>query len=297
MEYLIGIDLGGTKTEIVLLEKLTMAVIDRHRISTNAYLGYDQIVINIKELVERIEQSHSIKLSHIGIGTPGTIDKATSLMKNCNTTCLNGRNLKRDLEIALGKQVNISNDANCFAIAEEKMGAAHRLNAAVVIGLIMGTGTGSGIVVNGKILSGLHGIGGEWGHNYLDMSGGDCYCGNQGCVEMVISGPALERFYQSKTGVVKRMDEIVEAYRNNSDNYATETMLRLFKYFGKAVAVLVNILDPDIIIIGGGLGNIDELYILGRDEVKKHVFNKELNTIFIKPTLGDSAGVFGAALL
>jgi predicted NBD/HSP70 family sugar kinase len=220
-------------------------------------------------------------------------------MKNSNTICLNGKNLKKDLENLLNKSVIVSNDANCFAIAEATLGSAHKINpqSEVVVGLILGTGCGSGVVVNGKIIHGMHGLSGEWGHNFLDSSGGQCYCGRVGCVETIISGPALEKYYQKLTGHAVNMATIVDNYRIGLDLASLETMERFFYFFGKAVAVLVNILDPEIIVVGGGLGQIDELYVDGRTEVAKYIFNHELKTHFVKPTLGDSAGVFGAALL
>lgn len=169
--------------------------------------------------------------------------------------------------------------------------------AKVVFGMIMGTGCGGGLVVDGKIISGRQGIGGEWGHNFLDESGGPCYCGKTGCVENVISGPALQKYYTQLTGRQVTMGDIVSNYRSGNDAAATGTMERLFHFFGRAVSVIINIVDPDAIVIGGGLGNIDELYNSGVNEVRKHVFNHRLDTQFFKPALGDSAGVFGAAYL
>lgn len=299
MALLLGVDLGGTKVEAAVIDSDTMMVIARHRIATEAHLGYDHILGRIASVITKVEEMSQTRFEKVGIATPGTLEPSSQTMKNCNTTALNGRMLKADLENLIQKTVTLSNDANCFAIAEAKMGAAFKINptANVVLGLIMGTGTGSGIVVNGKILSGLHGIGGEWGHNFLDDSGGACYCGRSGCVEMVISGPALETYYFNKAGVNKKMNDIVDSYRLENDVVAIATMERLFVNFGKAVAVLINVIDPDVIVIGGGLGNIDELYSIGKSEVAKHVFNHELITVFTKPLLGDSAGVFGAALL
>jgi small GTP-binding protein len=170
-------------------------------------------------------------------------------------------------------------------------------NAEVIFGIIMGTGVGGGIVVNHKVINGRHGLGGEWGHNFLDESGGMCYCGRVGCVETMISGPALERFYLKQSGNALKLKEIVSNYETGNDSAAELTMKQLVTYFGKAVGPIINIIDPEAIVIGGGVGNIDILYTEGVEEVKKYVFNSRLDTMFLKPTLGDSAGVFGAAIL
>jgi predicted NBD/HSP70 family sugar kinase len=165
-----------------------------------------------------------------------------------------------------------------------------------VFGVILGTGVGGGLVVRGELINGRHGIGGEWGHNFLHESGGSCYCGKTGCVENVISGKALEAYHSKTFGERKILKQIyVEHLAGNAN--ATKTIDRLIKYFGQAISVVINIVDPDIIIIGGGVGNIDLLYSAGVEEVKKHIFNPVLETKFCKPELGDSAGVFGAAFL
>jgi fructokinase len=195
--------------------------------------------------------------------------------------------------------IKMANDANCFAISETHFGvvADHLEEPEAVFGVILGTGVGGGLVVNGKIVNGLQGIGGEWGHNFLDDSGGPCYCGHFGCVETIISGPKLEKFYSDRSGEYLPLPAIVELFYENCDPYANETINRLIHFFGKAIAVVINIVDPQAIVLGGGVGNIDLLYTLGREEVAKHVFNNRLDTLFLKPKLGDSAGVFGAALL
>jgi predicted NBD/HSP70 family sugar kinase len=231
----------------------------------------------------------------IGVATPGAIEPATGTLKNSNTVCLNGRPLATDLSSALGVDVRLANDANCFALAEATLGAAR--NRGVVIGLILGTGVGSGIVVHGRVLQGLHGIAGEWGHNPMRGETTPCYCGRSGCVETVISGPALERFYRARTADRVTLPEIV-ARAATGDAYAVETLGRLADKFGEAIAAVINIIDPDAIVIGGGVGNIDCLYDdVTRDAIRRHLFNPELRTELLRPTLGDSAGVFGAALL
>lgn len=295
-----GIDLGGTKIEGIILEdRESMRVLKRMRIPTDAHRGYINIVRQMYKLIETLTAEVGIRPGKIGICTPGTLDPINQTMKNCNTTELNGMPLKRDLENMLGIPIELANDANCFAVAEANMGAVIEVlpEASVVFGVIMGTGVGGGVVVNGKVLNGRQGIAGEWGHNFLDESGGACYCGKTGCVEQIISGPALEKYYNSIVGTDLKLPEIVEKHQSGEDEIATQTVNRLIKFFGKGIANVINILDPDAIVIGGGVGNIDLLYSEGVREVEKHVFNNRLDTIFLKPRLGDSAGVFGAALL
>ncbi len=295
-----GIDLGGTKIEGVILEdRETTNVFKRLRIPTEAHKGYDHIIDQIARVLEVLTSETGIKPGRLGIGTPGALEPSTQLMKNSNTTVLNGRAFKRDLEIALGLPVFLANDANCFVMAESHMGVVQEEapDAEVIFGAIMGTGVGGGLVVNGKILNGRQGIAGEWGHNFLDKSGGTCYCGKRGCVETIISGPALEKYYENLMGVQLGLSEIIERYKQGEDEVAEKTIKRLLEFFGKGMANVINILDPDVIILGGGLGNIDLLYSEGIWEVEKHIFNDRLETKFLRPSLGDSAGVFGAALL
>ena len=191
-------------------------------------------------------------------------------------------------------------DANCFAIAEFELGIVRESlpDAQNVFGVIMGTGVGGGLIANGRLVEGRHGIAGEWGHNFLDESGGPVLLRPaQVCVENIISGPALEGFYASQSGQQIRLPEILQRYRDGQDQAAKATVERLIHFFGKAIASLINIIDPDAIVLGGGLGNIDLLYTEGVQSVEKFVFNYNLKTAFLKPKLGDSAGVFGAALL
>jgi predicted NBD/HSP70 family sugar kinase len=231
----------------------------------------------------------------MGFATPGTVEPATGVMKNCNTVALNGRALRDDLAKSLGVEAHLANDANCFALAESLLGAGR--GRRVVMGLILGTGVGGGIVVDGRVLEGLHGIAGEWGHNPMRDEHTPCYCGRKGCVETVISGPALERVYCGLTGEPVRLEEIVSRALRG-DAAAVTTLERLRSKFGEAIAAVINIIDPDAIVIGGGVGNIDALYdATTYSAVERHLFNPMLRTEFLKPLLGDSAGVFGAALL
>lgn len=299
MDTLWGIDLGGTKIEAVVLELAsTPKIINRQRIPTEADKGYEHIISQIKTLVDRVIADTGLKPKKIGLGTPGALDPHGQTIKNSNTVCLIGKPFKKDLEAELGIPAIFANDANCFALAECQMGIVQDVmpEAEVVFGIIMGTGVGGGIVVNGKIINGRHGIGGEWGHNFLDASGGKCYCGQVGCTETVIAGPHLERYYRSIGGEAGiRLPEIYQRHLDRSDAQATQTMERLIHFFGRGVSQIINLLDPDVIMIGGGVGNIDLLYTEGVEEVKKYIFNHRLDTLFVRPKLGDSAGVFGAA--
>lgn len=296
-----GIDLGGTKIEGVILPSLNEATpILRMRIDAESGKGYAHILERIRLLIAQMQEQSGLRPTKIGFGTPGVLDPVLKTMKNCNSTALNGQPLQADLENILGIPVVLANDANCFALAETHWGIVKQKfdGAAVVFGIIMGTGVGGGIVVNGKLWNGRHGIAGEWGHNFLDESGGPCYCGKSGCVETVLSGPALERFHQSISGRKATLKEITQNYLSEQpDDAAKQTIERLALFFGKAVSVVTNLLDPDIIVVGGGVGNIDVLYTSGIDSLRRHIFNNRLDVEVCKPALGDSAGVFGAAAL
>jgi len=292
-----GIDVGGTKIEgIVLRDKSPDSVIARHRIDTEGSGGYDHVLSRIESLIHHLAKETGHQPSAIGFGTPGAIDPGTGLLKNSNTLCLNDHPLDIDLEKKLNVRVAIANDANCFALAEYHLGIVAQKfpESKVAFGVIMGTGVGGGIVVNGRIIKGHHGIGGEWGHMFLDDSGEDCYCGRHGCVETIISGPALQRFYFSKTGINKKLADILST---KDDPASANVKERLLFFFGKALGQVINVLDPDIIILGGGLGKIDFLYTEGVKSASHHIFNPVLTTPVVSPILGDSAGVFGAAML
>jgi predicted NBD/HSP70 family sugar kinase len=298
-ESLWGIDLGGTKIECVVLDKQSLEIKERQRIPTLGNEGYETVLQQIKKLVDQVSTKIGTRPERIGIGTPGSINPYTQQLRNCNSVYLNGQTFQKDVQQLLDVQVITSNDANCFALSEYNLGVIPEAyaDAKVVFGVIMGTGVGGGLVVNGQIIHGANGIGGEWGHNYLDVSGGDCYCGKIGCVERVISGPALESYYASLSGSQKSLKDIVALYRASDDQHAHETMERLYLNFGKAISCIINIVDPDVIVIGGGVGNIDELYTKGVESAKKFIFSDYVNTQFIKPKYGDSSGVLGAAFL
>jgi len=294
-----GIDLGGTKIEGVILhsEGISNPIV-RTRIDTESFKGYDHIIHQIAKLVEMMKEQSGLQPGKIGFGTPGVLDPVLQTMKNCNSTALNGMPLKKDLEEKLNIPVVLANDANCFALAETRWGAVKEKcpEAQIVFGIIMGTGVGGGIVINNHVWNGKHGIAGEWGHNFLDESGGNCYCGKIGCVETVISGPATERYCEKLNGEKISLKEINKRY-GEGNKAARQTIERLCHFFGKAVSVIVDILDPDVIVIGGGVGNIDALYTDGVEALKKYIFNNRVDVPILKPILGDSAGVFGAAAL
>lgn len=291
--------MGGTKIEgVILRDKDDPEVLTRLRVPTEKEGGYEHIIGQIGKLVDLMHRESGLQPGIIGMGHPGALDPQTQTMKNSNTTVVNGMPFKRDLEAALGIPFVLANDANCFAVAEANMGAVktHMPDARIVFGVIMGTGVGGGIVIDGKVWNGRQGIGGEWGHSYLDDSGGVCYCGKTGCVETLLCGPATERYYAGINGVRRPLPEIVQRY-DAGDPAAVETLDRLMHFFGKGMSNVINILDPDVIVLGGGVGNMNLLYSAGVEKVKKFVFNLRLDTVFLRPELGDSAGVFGAAYL
>jgi len=293
-----GIDLGGTKVECAVLDS-NLHTIVRKRIATEADKGYLHILLQIKKLIDLVSDNVGERPQAVGFATPGALEPDTKKMKNCNTVCMNGMPMRDDLEKTLEVPVKLENDANCFALAEALMGAGKSYaNAEVIFGVILGTGVGGGLIVNKKIIEGHHGIGGEWGHNILEENGDPCYCGKRGCVEKVISGPGLQSYYARISGQALPLKDIVERHLLGIDEYASKTIERLLENYGRAISVLVNIIDPDLFVIGGGVGNIDLLYTEGYERIKKYVFNNgRLTTPICKPVLGDSAGVFGAALL
>jgi len=286
--YKIGVDLGGTKTEAILLDD-NLNVLERKRIQTPQN-NYQEIVNSISSLV--LEMSLNISDFSFGICTPGAISKQTGLIKNSNTQCLIGKSLKEDLENKLGKKISIENDANCFAMAEAKMGVASGFG--VVFGVIMGTGVGGGIVIDGKLHPGRTNIGGEWGHHTLHRNGNSCYCGKIGCVETYISGPALEKQWTRLTGKSQTLPEILLNINNEIGQKWKDEFL---ENFGYGLANVIDILDPDVIVLGGGLSNIDFLYTEGKESVYSRVFSDSIDTPILKNKLGDSAGVYGAAIL
>ncbi|WP_016939497.1 MULTISPECIES: ROK family protein [Nitrosopumilus] len=288
MLYKLGVDLGGTKIEAILLDD-SLYVLERKRVPTPQE-NYHKIIDTISNLVSEI--TSDVSDFSLGICTPGAISKQTGLIKNSNTQCLIGKPLKEDLEEKLHKKISMENDANCFVMAESKLGAAKKF--ASVFGVIMGTGVGGGISINGKLHSGRTNIAGEWGHHTLHRNGNPCYCGKTGCVETYISGPALEKRWEIMTGEKKSMPEILS---NIDGDVAQKWKNEFLENFGFGLANVIDILDPDAIVLGGGLSNIDFLYTEGKKSVYEKVFSDLVDTPILKNKLGDSAGVYGAALL
>ena len=298
MEHLWGIDLGGTKIEgAVLNADAPDRPVCRLRVPTESGEGYDHIRAQIAKLVKMIGAESGLPLpKRIGMGTPGVIDPHTGKLKNSNTQCLNHQRLQDDIEADLGLKTVMANDANCFALAEATMGAARGFPT--VFGVILGTGVGGGIVVDGQVLNGCHGIAGEWGQIVLDPQGPLSNYGTCGTVEAFIAGPALERFYAEQSGQTRKLKEIAERAQAGNDPDAHATLERLTDYFAQALGIIIDVLDPHAIVLGGGVGNIDALYTAEtREKITAAIFNPTFEAALLKPALGDSAGVFGAAML
>jgi fructokinase len=293
MTLRIGIDLGGTKTEGILMDTLGN-IVHRERRATPVAAGYAAILENIETLVRSLDARAGTRCS-VGIGTPGAVSTRTGCLKNSNTVCLNGKPIKQDLEQRLAREVRIANDANCFALSEALDGAGR--GAPVVFGVIMGTGVGGGIVVRGELIEGLQHIAGEWGHNVLETDGPECYCGKRGCVETLLSGPGLLRDYRTNSGGADADTRAIVARAEAGDAVAKAAMRRYLDRFGRALSVVINILDPDVIVLGGGMSNIGRLYSDGRARISRYVFNDELRTRIVPNVHGDSSGVRGAAQL
>ncbi len=285
----IGIDLGGTKIEGILLDE-KYNTIQRKRIETRQENGYDSIVQSIISLINELRAKTDEKTS-VGICTPGVTGADSGLIKNSNTQCLIGMPLKNDLENVLGFEIVMENDANCFALAESVLGSAKGHD--VVFGVIIGTGVGGGIVINGTLHKGRTNIAGEWGHHTLYPNGNECYCGKQGCVETYISGPALEKRWFEITGKKESLQSIVQ---DLSDEKAKQWKKEFLENFGTSLANVIDILDPDVIVLGGGVSNIQFLYDQGKKAVYDKVFSDSIETPILKNSLGDSAGVFGACI-
>ena len=288
-----GIDIVGTKIEGVVLDESGKELF-RKRIKTQQKNGYRHILNRIKELHGELAAQIKNQPHTFGIGTPGAISPRTGLLKNSNTICLNKQPLKSDLENLLGRKIEIQNDANCFAMAEALHGAGR--GKKLVFGVIMGTGCGGGIVHKGEVIVGRQAITGEWGHMSITPDGPTCYCGQRGCVETYISGGGAEAHYAEKFGIKKSFHEIEKDFYAGEPQ-AVEFMKIFFRNFGRALANIIDVLDPDIVVIGGGVSKFDALYTEGVAQVAKFVFSDSLETPVVKNQLGDSAGVIGAALI
>jgi fructokinase len=295
----IGIDLGGTKIEGIVLDKGGMERA-RHRIPTPA-TSYEEDVGAIVGLIGELEAKAGGRCS-VGIAHPGAISPATGLIKNANSTRLNGRPLKADLERRLAREIRMQNDANCFAVSEASDGAA--AGATIVFGVILGTGVGGGVVVDGRPLTGAQAVAGEWGHNPLpipadsERPGPDCYCGRRGCIETWLSGPRFQRQFEEHTGRTLRATEIAEAALAGDKDAAAHMELYCDR-LARALAGVINIVDPHVIVLGGGLSKMTPLYDRVPELWKRYVFSEpeHIATRLLPPKHGDSSGVRGAAWL
>jgi len=297
----IGIDLGGTKIEGIALSDAGDELL-RKRVPTpqGDYPGILQV---IAELITTIE-TETAQQGSIGIGTPGALSPATGLMRNSNSVCMNGKPVLDDLQSTLDREVRIANDANCFALSEATDGAASE--DAVVFGVIIGTGTGAGIVVDRKVLVGPNAIAGEWGHNPLpwlqadELPGADCFCGRSGCIETWVSGPGMVRDHirhNSLSSAEEITPKVLVDAAEQGDGSAVQTLQRYERRLAKSLAHVINMLDPDTIVLGGGMGNIESLYENVPAILPEYVFSDVVNTKIVAPVHGDSSGVRGAAWL
>lgn len=306
----LGVDLGGTKIEAVVLrlERDAPAVLARLRVPTEREAGYDHVVAATAKLVGDVAAQAGLPSPPpVGVGMPGSVTLRRSdgtrsdvpLTKNSNTTCLNGRPFRDDLARAAGVPIAFANDANCFALAEATYGAAR--DARVAFGVILGTGVGGGVVFRERgeprVWDGAQGIAGEWGHVSLDPDAGPpCYCGRRGCIEQYLSGPAIEGAYARRAGARLRLPDIA-ARAEQGDAGARALLDSVVDVFGRALAVVIDVLDPDTIVLGGGVSNLRILRERGAEAVARWIFNDEVRTRIVGNSLGDSAGVLGAALL
>ena len=295
--FRIGIDLGGTKIEAAAVDGLG-AVYARRRVATPSG-NYRETIEAVTALVQATEQQIG-EIATIGIGIPGAISPITGLVKNANSTCLIGRPLRQDLEAALGRPIRLANDANCFALSEATDGAAAGLQA--VFGVILGTGVGGGIALGGRILFGANAIAGEWGHNPLpwpapgETPGPACYCGRSGCIETFLSGPALAADYRRHGGRELSTNEIARLAARG-DAHCGATLERYMGRLARGLAAVINLLDPDAIVLGGGLSGISALYERVPLLWGQYVFSDKVATLLLPPAHGDSSGVRGAAWL
>jgi fructokinase len=293
----IGIDLGGTKVEAIALDQRG-GVLHRLRDDTPSR-DYPGTLDTIHRLITSIEDDLGERCT-VGIGTPGSVSPASGLIRNANSTCLNGRSLQQDLEERLQRPVRLANDADCFALSEATDGAGK--GARSVFGVIIGTGTGGGIVIDGKLLNGENRIAGEWGHNPLpwrsepEYPGPDCYCGKSGCIETFLSGPGLSRDHASATGMQQTAQEITQLAENGHKE-ANDTLTRYEDRLARGLASIINVLDPEVIVLGGGLSNIRRLYENVPLIWDRYVFSDRVTTRLSPPVHGDSSGVRGAAWL
>jgi fructokinase len=296
MRYKMGIDLGGTKTEVIVLDPDQQPVY-RERVATPAS-SYAEILTLLTELVNGVQAKLRLDMS-IGVGIPGAISPGSGLLRNSNTVCMNGKPFLSDLQARLEREVRIENDANCFALSEALGGAAR--NCKIVFGVIIGTGTGGGLVIDGTLVNGPHSISGEWGHNPLpwlrsEDNAAGCYCGKRACIETFLSGPGFTHNYETRTGNSLSSEEIIAAAVAGDTSCAS--MLDLYHdQMARALAHVINILDPHAIVLGGGMSNIDSIYREVPQLLSNYVFSDFVETPILQAERGDASGVYGAALL
>lgn len=323
----LGIDLGGTKIEAAVLRRFEPSasqnhsrfeVLTRRRIPTGGDDGYEAVLQRTAELMMSVarEVGQPLEQLHVGVGMPGSVTRRDGRIKNSNTVCLNGQPFREDLSERVGAKIAFENDANCFALAEASLGAGRDYQPGVVFGVILGTGVGGGLVMGGRVWPGPQNLGGEWGHHAVGpwrrmehasraQAGQDfglgltergvCYCGKTGCLELYASGPAVERDYLRRSGRAASLPHIAE--QRASDPHAAAALDELLEAFGRGLANVIDIIDPSVVVLGGGVSNLDLLYAEGVERVRKYLLNDELLTPIVRHELGDSAGVIGAALL
>ena len=290
----IGIDLGGTKTESIIIDQNGKEI---ERLRKDTPKNYNGTLDTVCELVTHLEKKHQKKCS-VGVGSPGALSKETDCIKGGNSTWINGRPLKKDIELRLNRKIFFENDANCFALSEAFDGSGSKHE--IVFGVIIGTGVGGGLVINKKVINGFNNITGEWGHNQMPIGSNDkwnrhdCYCGKKGCIETFLSGPGFSKHYFDMYN--DKLDaKIIQENANNGDEKALEFIFQYLDYLARGLAQVVNIIDPGAIVLGGGVSNMRQIYGNINSKLKKYVFSDTVNTEIVKNKFGDSSGVRGAA--
>ena len=290
----IGIDLGGTKTESIIIDQNGKEI---ERLRKDTPKNYNGTLDTVCELVTYLETKHQKKCS-VGVGSPGALSKETDCIKGGNSTWINGRPLKKDIELRLNREIFFENDANCFALSEAFDGSGSKHE--IVFGVIIGTGVGGGLVINKKVINGFNNITGEWGHNQMPIGSNDkwnrhdCYCGKKGCIETFLSGPGFSKHYFDM--YKDKLDaKIIQENANNGDEKALEFIFQYLDYLARGLAQVINIIDPGAIVLGGGVSNMKQIYGNINSKLKKYVFSDTVNTEIVKNKFGDSSGVRGAA--
>ena len=292
----IGVDLGGTKTESIIIDKDGNEI---ERLRKDTPKNYNGTIDTICDLVNHLEKKFEKKCK-IGIGTPGALSNETNCIKGGNSTWLNGRPLKKDIELRLNREIYLENDANCFALSEAYDGAGS--SEEIVFGVILGTGVGGGLVINKKIINGYNNISGEWGHNQMSIGSNDkwnrhdCYCGKKGCIETYLSGTGFSKHFYDQYNI--NLDaKIIQKNANEGDERSLEFIYQYLDYLARGLSQVINIVDPGVIVLGGGVSNMKQIYDNINSKLKKYVFSDTVNTKVLKNKFGDSSGVRGAANL